>query len=92
MPLVALVLLAARPPTRPSRCGRSSSPRPEPRATRASWAWPPATAYDPERVREAVLRLFATGDFEDVRGRSGAVGGRSRPRLPADGSRRGWPA
>jgi len=23
--------------------------------------------YDPERVREAVLRLFATGDFEDVR-------------------------
>jgi outer membrane protein insertion porin family len=22
--------------------------------------------YDPERVREAVLRLFATGDFEDV--------------------------
>ena len=65
MPLVALLLAAlAADPVERLRSVELATPLAARYATVLGLA--PGDAYDPEHVREAVLRLFATGDFEDV--------------------------
>lgn len=65
MPLVAVLLLAAA--AAPADTVRSVELATPGAARYSSYLGLAAgDPYDPERVREAVLRLFATGDFEDV--------------------------
>ena len=66
MPLVALALFAATLDS-PDMVRSIELATPEPARYTSTLGLHAGDPYDPERVREAVLRLFATGDFEDVK-------------------------